>query len=754
MLKKLRLFCLTVAFVLLLAVQTNAQPTIDVGTNGGTTTFNQGSVVVISGQLSDNGTPLPNNSVMVQVKSETDNSPIFLSDAITDANGYYCAVFTLPDSISNGTYRINVSSGPASSSTTFGVPATTKSLDYVGSGYNTSGSTSDQVDVVPADTNQFALIFSSNVNYFFSKKYESYTVGLNDSNQDSIALYQGIVTGGTPIAADVVLVDNDRQGNAAYSYYVGNQLQSEKRKKVIIVKPKQQLAPNTAYAVLISKDLSANNGNTLGADQTVTFRTAADGSVLSSIATLTSDTYTVSTAGTITNVSPSTSKATFLAALKKVENNQTWNTEGIHDPVISGDKLVVTAQDGTTKVTYTVTVNTAATNSPGGGGVGGGGTTPPSNPLATPAEQIGKIVNNNGIAKLEVDAPKTLDILKNTNQPTLAIDISAMAGTAAKGSSVQLPAQVINAVSAANKAIIIQYGDLAISIPPTALVQGKDMVLSIAQVSNQAVPAAPQQAKNTGIYEFSAQIGSEQTHNFQQDITVTLPIPPGVANPDKIGVYYLNESAKKWEYVGGWVIDGKLVFKTGHFSKYMAAESTMTFADISNHWGRVTIEVMAARHIVSGISDTRFAPERNITRAEFAALLVKALGLNASAKTNPFSDVSANAWYAQAISEAAAAGIISGSDGKFRPIDRVTREEMALMIMKAYGIRGGKAENLLALSFADKAAVSPWASDAVKGASQLGIIKGMPGGRFAPKANATRAEAAVMLKLFMDKLGV
>jgi subtilisin family serine protease len=84
----------------------------------------------------------------------------------------------------------------------------------------------------------------------------------------------------------------------------------------------------------------------------------------SNVATVTSATYTVSAGGTanetITNIPSGTSKATFLAALTKGQADQTWNDTGISDPVVTGNTLVVTAQDGITVVTYTVTVNAPA----------------------------------------------------------------------------------------------------------------------------------------------------------------------------------------------------------------------------------------------------------------------------------------------------------------------------------------------------------------------------------------------------------
>jgi hypothetical protein len=107
--------------------------------------------------------------------------------------------------------------------------------------------------------------------------------------------------------------------------------------------------------------LKATASALASAIQTINFTTNGGGGSSSSVATVTSATYTVSAGGTatetITNVPYGTSKAAFLAALTKGEANQTWNDTNVHDPVVTGDTLVVTAQDTTTVVTYTITVD-------------------------------------------------------------------------------------------------------------------------------------------------------------------------------------------------------------------------------------------------------------------------------------------------------------------------------------------------------------------------------------------------------------
>ena len=102
--------------------------------------------------------------------------------------------------------------------------------------------------------------------------------------------------------------------------------------------------------------VTAENATTNDYEVTVTIAAP-----VSDVATLTSTTYTVSAGGTaaetITGVRDATSKAAFLAALTKGESHQTWTETGISDPVVTGNTLVVTAQNGTTAVTYTATVN-------------------------------------------------------------------------------------------------------------------------------------------------------------------------------------------------------------------------------------------------------------------------------------------------------------------------------------------------------------------------------------------------------------
>ncbi len=167
------------------------------------------------------------------------------------------------------------------------------------------------------------------------------------------------------------------------------------------------------------------------------------------------------------------------------------------------------------------------------------------------------------------------------------------------------------------------------------------------------------------------------------------------------------------------------------------------FTDMVNHWAAADVLAMNKAGIVSGVSDTLFDPDRNITRAEFAAIIARALKLND--KTADYKDVS-DEWFAPYVGASSDAGIISGYDGYFRPNDNITRQEMAVIIVNAYSYLEKQGANGGIDNFTDKAKIADWAKAAVDTASSVGLISGMGDGTFSPSANATRAQAASIVR--------
>lgn len=173
------------------------------------------------------------------------------------------------------------------------------------------------------------------------------------------------------------------------------------------------------------------------------------------------------------------------------------------------------------------------------------------------------------------------------------------------------------------------------------------------------------------------------------------------------------------------------------------------FADVpADHWAKSIIKEVVLRGDANGVSETEFEPERSITRAEFAKLMLNTLDLEETDYTGGFSDVSADDWYAGAVQTVADQGLMEGFDGAFQPEAYITREEMAKVVYEAYIAGGGEAIADADLSFSDVSDISDWALEAVTQASALELINGNPDGSFAPAAQATRAEAVTIINRF------
>jgi len=182
-----------------------------------------------------------------------------------------------------------------------------------------------------------------------------------------------------------------------------------------------------------------------------------------------------------------------------------------------------------------------------------------------------------------------------------------------------------------------------------------------------------------------------------------------------------------------------------------------SFVDLEGHWAKKEIELLALKGIVKGINEDHFAPDALVTRAEFAALISRALDLKAAETTTPFTDVASSSWYKDAVNSVYAAGIVLGiTDTRFGPNQNITREEIAVMLARAIKLTSGDASEggTDKVSFADSDAISGWARADIETAVQLGAMKGRAGEKFVPQGLATRAEAAVVIKRLMSLSGL
>lgn len=171
-----------------------------------------------------------------------------------------------------------------------------------------------------------------------------------------------------------------------------------------------------------------------------------------------------------------------------------------------------------------------------------------------------------------------------------------------------------------------------------------------------------------------------------------------------------------------------------------------TFTDLENHaWAKDAVYTLKNKGIISGISDTEFAPANNIKRGDFILILTRMLGVN-NEFTENFADVPESAYYYQAIGSAKAAGIAQGSGENFMPENSITRQDLITLAYRAFLAKGYITEttDLTSLdAFADKGDISDYAKTAMASMVKAGIIQGS-NGNVNPKGFATRAEVAVM----------
>lgn len=238
---------------------------------------------------------------------------------------------------------------------------------------------------------------------------------------------------------------------------------------------------------------------------------------------------------------------------------------------------------------------------------------------------------------------------------------------------------------------------------------------------------------------------------FHPPMTIRAQVDSAL-NPNLVGLYYMTEDGT-FEYVGGSYIEGEWVADIHRAGTYAVLEFKKRFIDIQpSHWAKDAIEELAAKQMITGTSSTTFEPDRSVTRAEFTALLVRALNLT-QAGVLTFTDVEKGAWYEEPISIAVQSGIANGKSATvFDPNGDITRQEMVTMLMRAYKIsKGVEWPDSMESGFTDESNVSPWALEYVRAAAALHLIEGREQGKFIPDGISTRAEAAMLLKRLLQQ---
>ena len=179
-----------------------------------------------------------------------------------------------------------------------------------------------------------------------------------------------------------------------------------------------------------------------------------------------------------------------------------------------------------------------------------------------------------------------------------------------------------------------------------------------------------------------------------------------------------------------------------------ATDVSEIFIDIAaNAWYRDAVQYAYDNGLMTGVSDTEFAPEQTTTRAMIVSMLARLEGVE-SANNAGFADVS-NEWYATAVNWAANVGVVNGyEDGTFKPNTAITREQLAAILMNYAAYKGEDVSARADLSSYTNQP-STWATEAMQWAVAEELIIGVTNDELQPQSSATRAQVAAILQRFL-----
>ena len=390
-------------------------------------------------------------------------------------------------------------------------------------------------------------------------------------------------------------------------------------------------------------------------------------------------------------------------------------------------------------------------------------------PLTEYATDIMMVNINDGVAQQVLSGEQSEQLALNVGNNTITLHVAALNGLQ------QTYTITANRALAESTPSRSEAGDILPDNTKFVSVDGGTSTFSVGQIFipsgalNQSIQLTINEVVNTKVLPLSIskeqliskviELTKDQAGKFNQEVIISLQFTADLLQQQdvKVSLYWLNEETNEWVELENTVVDwdkGIVSGTTDHFTKFAVLatpveseeqpqekdETDVHFTDIHGHWAEVTIQLLAGKGVVVGYPDGTFKPDHAITRAEFAAILVRAMGLPL-VEGNVFTDT-ADHWASNAISSAYAYGYIHGyNQNTYAPDELITREQMAMMIVNALQLEDVQ----VGQTFADQGMISTWAQQSVAAAVEHSMIAGYPDNTMKPKAHATRAEALTVI---------
>ena len=445
---------------------------------------------------------------------------------------------------------------------------------------------------------------------------------------------------------------------------------------------------------------------------------------------------------------------------EKNPSNHTGGTE------VRNQKEATTTTEGYTGDTYCLGCGEKIASgmvipklpSSGGGSSsgGGGGSSTPSVTIPVSSDHGGAKLSatiSGSTATVSVSG-KEIDKVIADGAKSVTVDLSGLS----KVDSVKLPASIIaKTEDAEDTGLTIRLPDGAVELDEAALesiASGKTVTVSVQQANltdaqQEAVSALAQVAV---VVDVDIVVGTVKQSAFNAGrLTISIPyIPEKGEDTSTLAVWYIRDNGSIENKGGSYdAKSGCFVFETDHLSRCLLVhtEQVMGFTDVpANSWYAGAVAWAVEQGITSGTSDTTFSPNVSCTRAQMVTFLWRASGTPEIGTTSPFSDVSADAYYYDAVLWAIEQGITGGTgDGKFSPDAPCTRAQMATFLWRA----NGSPDVTGTTPFSDVSA-GTYYCNAVLWAYEQNITNGTGGGKFSPDAPCTRAQMVQMLKNASD----
>ena len=253
---------------------------------------------------------------------------------------------------------------------------------------------------------------------------------------------------------------------------------------------------------------------------------------------------------------------------------------------------------------------------------------------------------------------------------------------------------------------------------------------------------------------------SPKTASKDKTVTITA-VPDEGYKLDTLSVSDKNgnqiELTKKTDTEYTFKMPASKVTVNATFSKIIVdpEPSSMPFTDVSeNAWYYNAVRYVYENGMMQGVSDTEFAPTLSMNRAMIVTVLHRLENTPVTTNINQFTDVQSSQWYTEAVQWAAEQGIVSGyGNGQFGTTDNVTREQLAVILYNYTKHIDGDVSVISDMTiFTDANSISNWAEDAISWAVGVGLMSGKGNNILDPTGTATRAEVAQMLINYCTKI--